>query len=406
MSARRAATIHPRSSARSGSSRASPLLVTVVSLSLVVTACGWGSPNAPSASQEPSRSPSATPVPPTAVPGAETPAAPAARLLWSTVPAFGIKPHGGFEHGFASSASGALIQMRNLEGDATTIVATSPDGASWSVVERDSTTVPFGYAVNGVDAWMLLVPRTDGEAGTEAWASTEGTTWERRGQLPQGIGAIDEHAVNGDSVLVCGRGRDELELQAMCTLSPDAGRTWKVNDLGALAGASQIRGLVPLGGGFLALIHGLNEGEMRVAVSPDGSTWSMRTEPIPASGFGTAAIDSTVVTLAVAPEGGDQAVLVSTDGMAWDTVVLPPMAQPAWDLLAAGDAFAVLGVYLQPEGNAYVRDIVLSTDGRNWRTDTLPPLLVDRPDPEFMRIPVGLLVVGDPMMLVGVVVPA
>ena len=306
------------------------LLVVLTVLGLVA-ACGTAPGSSPSAAVAQSPSPAAA-------------ASPVAdgwlRLLWAAVtPLPAVRPRGGFEHTFLASERGAMIMIRNLEGAATTLVSTTPEGAAWAVTELPSATIPFGYAVDGAADWLQVVTRADGQAGLELVASADGLAWETRGRLPVTMRSASESAVNGASMLVCGFGNGAAETQNVCALSRDSGMSWEpTGDLDALLGSASIRGLATMGEGFLALVQGELEAESIVLTSSDGSSWTRQPDLLASGGHEVIEFGS-----AVYATGLDGVVWTTRDGVAWQTVTLPSTRSSWLSFVIAGDALVAVG---------------------------------------------------------------
>ena len=127
--------------------------------------------------------------------------------------------------------------------------------------------------------------RADGQPGLELVASADGLAWETRGQLPAAMQSAGDGVANGDAIVICGMGRGAFEGRASCAHSADGGRTWEeLGGLAAMIGMAQLRGIVPQGQGFVAVVEGQREGEAIAITSPDGSSWSPQPELVPSGG--------------------------------------------------------------------------------------------------------------------------
>jgi hypothetical protein len=329
------------------------------------------------------------------------------RLDWSVVPEPDIRPKRGFEHNFLASERGAMILVRHLEGDSTTIVATTRDGVTWTTAEVASATQRFGYSVDGGPDWLQVVERADGQPGLELIASPDGLAWETLGQLPAAMQTAGDGIAKGDAIVVCGTGRGSFEGRASCAHSADGGRTWEgLDGLAAMIGMAQVRGIVPLGQGFVAIVKGEREGESVSLTSADGSSWTRQKELVPSGGTAVANVEGNLVVTGITDTGVSMA--VSRDGVSWESVPVPHVDGWIHEFVKAGNALVAPVIWSQPEGGEQVSDFLVSSDGRTWRSDGLPPRMKDWQNMTFLPVEGGLVVMGgDPgTMMRGMVVAA
>jgi hypothetical protein len=218
-----------------------------------------------------------------------------------------------------------------------------------------------------------------------------------------------EGVKDGATILACGPGSGAAEQLSACAVSTDAGANWeRARALESLLGTHQVRSIAPLGvdrpdGGFVVFQETDTEGVSRALVSKDGVEWTgALATTVPSHAFSSTAFGSMVYIV-----GTDGSILSSPDGMQWTSTPLPGTRVGAVRTLArAGDALLAIGEVSEPEGNAHATDVLVSADGVTWGQDTVPAALRSVPDPMFMSIPGGVLVPGDPTMLVGRPVPS
>lgn len=402
----RASLEHPRRSMSPAMVLAAAVLLLLAALAALAVGAGFqrlldpqrlAVQPAPSiALQAPVTAPTPTPAPS---------ASPSWTIEWTALDEPAIRPKRGFEHSFLDSARGTMIQVRHLEGKATTIVAATRDGVSWTADEVASDTIPAGQAVNGGADWMQLV-----EAGgrLHLWASRDGFAWERRGALPKAIAHAWDSAVNGSTILVCGAGTGKRLDLAECARSADTGATWAhLPDLGPAIGTGGILGIVPLGGGFVLIVEGPNDGESVALTSDDGLTWARQPGVVPNRATAVAAIGDTVVAYGATAGGGPASMAVTGDAVSWETVAVPAsQGSIHWFVRAAG-ILAGAVMRAQPEGADLAMDILLSGDGRTWIAGGIPAAMADWQNPTFLHVDGGVIVLGGDagQMMLGSVTP-
>ena len=335
----------------------------------------------------PSSSP-VSPLPsPTLTPAASVPP----QLAWAILPEPAVHPKRGFEHAFLDSERGTMIQIRHLEGAPTTIVASTRDGVAWATAEVPSGGIPAGQSVNGGADWMQLIHRKDG--GLDLVASSDGFTWDRRGRLPDAIGDPWASAVNGSVILVCGSGVGPREGRAECAQSPDDGSTWtRLAELGRVIDMNAIRGVVPLGDGFMMIIEGPVAGESVALTSDDGIAWTRVADPVPNAATAVGVIGDTVVAYGATDTEASMA--STSDGMTWTTAALPAIDGMVFEFVQVGDIVVAPVLRNQPEGAAYASAFLLSADGTSWVTNEAPTTIADWPSPTFLRVDGGLIALG------------
>jgi hypothetical protein len=366
-------------------------------LALALAACGSPatSPGSPATTSGESSSAPATAASVTPVPVAGSSAGPTGLLGldWTAIPEPDIRPRRGFEHTFLASERGVMILVRHLEGDATTIVAATRDGVGWKTAEVASATQRFGVSVDGGSDWLQVVERADGVPGLELVASADGLAWETRGQLPPTMQSADEGVASGDTIVVCGMGRGAFEGRASCAHSQDGGRSWvELGGLAALIGRAHLRGIVPLGTGFVAIVEGEHEGESFAVTSPDGSSWSRQKELVPSGGTAVASVGGTVVVTGITDTGVSMA--ASPDGVSWESVEAPHVDGWIREFVEAGSALVAPVTWSEPEGGEQVSDFLVSSDGRTWSSAGLPLEMKDWQNMTFLPVEGGLVVMG------------
>lgn len=336
-----------------------------------------------------------TAAPPTPVPTVHGPER-TIGLAWSAVPAFGIQPHGGFEHAFLVAERGAMIVIRNLEGDPTTVVATSADGGTWEVREERSDAVPFGQAVDGGTDWMLVVSGRRSTDPLRLLASSDGRAWEARAELPPAIRRVLGSLAAGDRIVLCGNDGGDRGVPTGCASSRDAGRTWDVEeDLTRLLAGRAIAGMASLGEGFLVLGEAELTGETIAILSANGSSWRAAQEPVPVRASSIVGHGDRVAILARGDDGVATSILVTSDGRTWERAALPSTTSSWFRLHRAGIALVAVGIEVAPEGGAAVSDVLVSADGLAWSSTELPSLLRAWQDPEFLGVAGGIVAIGD-----------
>ena len=301
-----------------------------------------------------------------------------------------------------------MILVRHLEGDPTTIVATTRDGVDWKT-RRGSLGDPAVRSVRGrrCTDWLQAVERADGVPGLELVASADGLAWETRRQLPQQLAQAEDAVVNGDVIVLCGAGRGPVRA---------AGRLRSLGRRGPYLGAvgrprradrhRAVQGIAPLGQGLVAIVAGPREGESIAITSADGSSWTRRPELVPSGGTAVAGIGGTVAVAGITDSGA--AIAVSRDGASWETVPVPHVDGWIHELVETGSALVAPVAWSQPEGGMQVSDFLVSADGRTWRSDGLPLRMKDWQNMTFLPVEGGLVVMGgDPgTMMLGRVVAA
>ena len=383
--------------------------VVLCALALALASCGSpaAAPGSPAAAPgAPSSAPAGaglvTPVP---VAGSSASPTGILGLEWTVVPEPDIRPKRGFEHNFLESERGAMILVRHLEGDPTTIVATTRDGVDWKTAEVASATQRFGVSVDGGADWLQVVERAGGVPGLELVASADGLAWETRGQLPVELATVGEAAVNGAAIVVCGTGRDAFANRASCARSGDGGRTWeRLDELAAMFGLADLRGVVPQGQGFVAIAEGEREGEAVSVTSADGSSWTRQPAPVPSGATAIGSIGGTVAVTGITDTGVSMA--ASRDGVSWETVPVPHVDGWIHEFVETADVLVAPVTWSEPEGGDQVSDFLVSANGRTWRSDGLPPQMKDWQSLTFLPVEGGLVVMGgDPgTMMLGRVV--
>ena len=369
----------------------------VVLCALALAACGSpaASPGSPAAASGGSPSAPASAVPVTPVPVAGSSVGPTGLLSldWTVIPEPDIRPRRGFEHSFLASERGVMILVRHLEGDPTTIVTTTRDGVDWKTAEVASATQRFGSSVDGGADWLQVAERADGVPGLELVASADGLAWETRGQLPAAVRSAGDGVANGDAIVVCGMGRGAFKGHASCAHSRDGGRTWaELGGLAALIGQAQLRGIVPQGQGFVAIVDGQREGEAFAITSADGSSWARQPELVPSGATAVATFGGTVVVTGITDTGVSMA--ASGDGVAWESITAPHVDGWIREFVRAGNALVAPVTWSQPEGGDQVSDFLVSSDGRTWSSAGLPPQMKDWQNMTFLPVEGGLVVMG------------
>jgi hypothetical protein len=381
-------------------------------LACAIALAGCGAPGTPgnpaSGSAVPTAAsgtgPSTTPAgvdPVTPVPAGGSSVGPTAgpTLDWAVVPEPDIRPRRGFEHRFLVSKRGAMIVVSHLVGAETSIVATTRDGEAWEVVEVPSAMVRSGVTVDGGTDWLQVVERADGGPGLELVASPDGRAWETRGRLPVEMRVASDGAVNGDAIVVCGFGRGMFENRASCAAATDGGRSWqRLDDLAAMIGTAQVRGIAAFGPGFVLVVEGQGEFESVAFDSTDATTWRRQRDLIPNSGGAVAAVGGSVVVAGRTETAGS--IAATRDGAAWETVTIPHFDGSILWFVNAGDALVAPIIWSREEGGMQVSDFLVSSDGRTWRADGLPKPMVDWQNMTFLPVEGGLIVLGgDPGQL-------
>jgi hypothetical protein len=316
-------------------------------------------------------------------------------LTWTTLTEPDIRPKRGFEHSFLVSDRGTMIQIRHLEGELTTIVASTRDGVAWTTDEVPSDTVPAGQAVNGGADWMQLVARKNGQL--QLVASADGFAWDERGVLPEVISQPWASAVNGTAIVVCGSATGPSDATTECALSADDGSTWThLADLGPTIGPNPIRGIVPLGTGFLMIIEGEADGESVAFTSTDGTTWIRQAAAVPNRATAVGVIGGVAVAYgAVGGADGEQASIVtSRDGVTWEVGDVPVVQGGVREFLRAGDVLVAPVLWNQPEGAEFARDVLLSADGRTWVAGGIPAGLGEWQSPTFLPVEDAVIALG------------
>lgn len=367
-----------------------------------------GSTDAPTPALTPVPGGVVTPVPPTGepTPASEPRATPAGdvSLAWQSVAEPEIRPKRGFEHAFLDSERGALVLVRHLAGDATTIVATTQDGVEWTTAEVPSGAIPAGREVNGGPDWAQVVTREN--ARPEYTVSSDGLNWTVPGGLPEAMDNVQEAAVNGSAVLVCGPSRRTGEARMVCASSVDGGRAWvERDDLNEGIGTSTVLAIAPFNASFLVIVEGGEDWSAVYAPAQDGR-WVRQPEPVPNTATSVGTVHGAVVAGGFVDHQWSMA--VSADGVTWEPVALPDADVWVSWFVPAGDALVGVVERSQPEGGSQVADLLLTADGRSWRATGLPAGMADWQSPTFLPVEGGILVMGGQpgQAMLGTVVPA
>jgi hypothetical protein len=278
------------------------------------------------------------PAAPFAFERADVPSAPAGMELWDVVaggPGF-VAVGGGFAEGDEAS---------------TAIIWVSDDGRAWQSVPL------FGDAATGVPRAVTamadgFVAVGSGCCPDEAavWLSPDGLAWERLPASPSLVGsAMLDVASTADGIVAVGC-RAELEcFSGLAWTSPD-GRTWgdpvdlDEVDLLPLAVAATEAGVLALGSGSAF------GDAARLALSPDGATWSTATTISSGGGSMEVAIERPEGILAAGgatdPGTDTNGALLATseDGALW-VPRQPRSLRGTWveDIADLGDGLVLVG---------------------------------------------------------------
>ena len=237
-----------------------------------------------------------------------------------------------------------------------TPVLTSTNGTTWIPGSAGNTGIWYGMTFgNGT---FVVVGNGSGGSAATVMTSTDGISWTAKtlDQLGLGIPFVSWYDVtygNGQFVAVGSQGR--------VMSSPD-GATWTLR---STPSTISLEAVTYGNGQFVAV--GAQGGVM---TSPDGIAWTLRTTPdtsthwygvtygTPGPGSG-----SPLFVAVAAFTGGTNAVMTSTNGIAW-TLRTSPATPTRWHDVTYGD-----GVFVAVAFGGNTDSIMTSTDGTTW---TLP----------------------------------
>lgn len=259
---------------------------------------------------------------------------------------------------------GGAVSALVLQGQDWTLVPVVglPADDSWPELAAG----PSGYVA-------FMTKTTDGSGRTvHAWASPDGITWQRTGELTR-MESVRAVAVGDDRIVACGAPGADAS-QSACEVSGDGGATWRRSTLPS--GIREIGGVIAFGDEFLAAATD-TAGRLRALTSGDGAAWTMsEPDPVLAAGDWSAALtqhDGVAILAGSAPPdrhtgAGGAALFSSRDGRTWQRVALPATEAAGFGLVDLGTAILAVG---RVAADFQIRDVGLltSSDGQGWRRD-------------------------------------
>jgi hypothetical protein len=283
------------------------------------------------------------------------------------------------------------------DGDPDAAVWVSVDGSTWERVEDDDFGGPGEQRINGIfntggTLFVVGVDRSNVDADGAVWSSTDGLSWDRRGE--------DQLRKPGDQVMVKLRGGTAVGLIAVGTDGSDAGMwisadgsSWTqlleddFSDDGAQAinRVEEIAEPAPGGPSLVAVGFDTSGGDRDAAVwvSSDGESWSLvgSGEPpfeLPGDQELVDLADTGGLLIAVGSDEseGEQegALWLSEDGVSWTrlgdespfqgagdqsvTRIVAPERAPegAPRIIAAGFDGSNAALWYSDDGQAWIRD--------------------------------------------------
>ncbi len=264
---------------------------------------------------------------------------------------------------------------------------TSPDAVTWSLSRLGTTEFTFPVALAVQEDTIVAVGRS-GKLPV-AWTSADGRTWQVRLVPMLGSAGVAERmttvvATRGGFLAGGSVGPELFERHARFWLSAD-GESWEPvpDDDAALAGA-EVRSIVPLGSGFVA-VGVLGSGQRPTGsvawTSPDGVRWTRIDAPELLLGRAVALIAAPFGGLvAVGSDLNEQEALVwlSADGSSWHLIAGEPSRRydgkvRMTDIVAVGSDLVAVGNYVGLQYGAGTSWV--SSDGIHWRRSRDAPVL-------------------------------
>lgn len=263
------------------------------------------------------------------------------------------------------------------------LIATSSDAETWAAVAEDAdytaTTIGAFHDVawNG-DEWVAVGEYIDvsgSDTILSALVSSDGVTWTARDILTIPTPASGTPAgwcvAWADDLWVVGlqTARDE---NSEAILTSADGTTWTARSSPFDAGPPVLPGHPKRGGECNGVAYGaglwvaVGRGTKAIATSPDGTTWTGRTSPIPdddALSAGAVAWNGSLFVVAASDgNGGDPIIVTSPDGTTW-TAHTTSVADFATAVDVVWDSIDGRWVVLTDDSS---NRVLSSADGASW----------------------------------------